>query len=52
VKDEKKDFLDELRSLKKEYEKNPEDFEDVSSDFRWPSVTMRDSLEAIKAAHQ
>lgn len=50
IKDQKKDFLDEIRAIKKDYEKNPTDYPTPPDDFRWPSVSMKDTIEAIEAA--
>ena len=52
-KDRKKDLLDEIRMLKRDITKHPEDF-DVSlpDDFQWPTLSMKNSLAEVEAGHR
>lgn len=49
-KDHKKDILDDLKSIKKDYERHKEEYPEVPSEFKWPVVSMKDSLETVEAA--
>jgi hypothetical protein len=50
AKDSKKDIVDEIKSLKKDYERNPDNYETLPEDFKWPTVSARDSLPNLEAA--
>lgn len=50
AKDQKKDILDEIKAIKKDQEKHPENYEALPDDFKWPTVSARDSLQNVEAA--
>ena len=50
-KDHKKDVIDDLKSIKKDYERHKEDYPDLPAEFKWPVVSMKDSIDTVEAAY-